>query len=139
MHSRLRRYLVAGQIGLALVLLAGAGLFLRSFIQLSNESAGFDPQNLLAARLSLPASGYANRQAFVDYYDKLLPRLAAMGLELAQSGRPPEIHFGWTDESPISAHLDFLLFGQGNIPWMVRELVLRAEPDAARRPRIILG
>ena len=77
-QSRLRRYLVAGQIGLALVLLAGAGLFLRSFVQLSNESAGFDPRNLLAARLSLPTNGYADRQAFVDYYDKLLPRLASI-------------------------------------------------------------
>ena len=83
-QSRLRRYLVAAQIGLALVLLACAGLFLRSFAQLSNESAGFDPRNLLAARLSLPTNGYADRDAFVRYYDKLLPRLAAIpGVESA--------------------------------------------------------
>src|SRR4029079_10660336 len=54
--------------------------------------------------------------------------LAAVGLELAKVGRV-EIHFGWTLDSPVSGTLGFLLFGEGNIPWMVRELVRRAEPD----------
>jgi hypothetical protein len=65
--------------------------------------------------------------------------LAALALEMGKVGRPPEIHFGWTDESPVSGTLGFLLFGEGNVPWMVRDLIRRAEPDEARRPLIIIA
>lgn len=65
--------------------------------------------------------------------------LAALSLEMGKVGRPPEIHFGWTDQTPVSGTLGFLLFGEGNVPWMVRELIRRAEPDPAKRPLIILA
>jgi hypothetical protein len=65
--------------------------------------------------------------------------LAAVALEMAKVGRPPEIHFGWTEETLVSGTLGFLLFGEGNVPWMVRELLHRAEPDPARRPRVIIA
>lgn len=65
--------------------------------------------------------------------------LAAVSLEMAKVGRPPEIHFGWTDDSPVSGTLGFLLFGEGNVPWMVRDLIRRAEPDEAKRPLIIIA
>jgi hypothetical protein len=65
--------------------------------------------------------------------------LAAVALEMAKVGRPPEIHFGWTDDSPVSGTLGFLLFGEGNVPWLVRDLIRRAEPDEARRPLIIIA
>lgn len=65
--------------------------------------------------------------------------LAALALEMAKVGRPPEIHFGWTDETPWSGTLGFLLFGEGNVPWMVRELIRRAEPTVERRPLIIIA
>ncbi len=65
--------------------------------------------------------------------------IALVALELAKSGKPPEIHFGWSERSPLTASLDFVLFGEGNVPWMVRELIRRAEPDAKRRPRIVVG
>ncbi|MBX3444623.1 MAG: hypothetical protein KF774_19645 [Planctomyces sp.] len=65
--------------------------------------------------------------------------IAAIALELSRSGEPPEVHFGWSDESPLRTNLDFLLFGQGNVPWMVRELIKASEPDAARQPRIVIG
>jgi hypothetical protein len=65
--------------------------------------------------------------------------LAAIGLELAKTGKPPEFHFGWSDESPLAVNVGFLLFGEGNVPWMVRELVIKAQPDPARQPRILIG
>ena len=65
--------------------------------------------------------------------------LAAVSLEMAKVGHPPEIHFGWTEETPWSGMLGFLLFGEGNVPWMVRELLRNAEPDADKRPLIILA
>ena len=52
-QSRLRRLLVTVQVALALVLLASAGLFLRSFAQLTSEDPGFDSHGVLTVRLSL--------------------------------------------------------------------------------------
>ncbi len=65
--------------------------------------------------------------------------LAAVALEMAKVGKPPEIHFGWTDESPLSGTLGFVLFGEGNVPWMVRELIRKAEPTLEKRPLIIIA
>ena len=65
--------------------------------------------------------------------------LAAIALEMSRVGRPVEIHCGWSNESPIAANLNFLLFGEGNIPWMVRELIRKAEPDPSRHPEVMLG
>ncbi|HVK17805.1 MAG TPA: amino acid transporter [Fimbriiglobus sp.] len=65
--------------------------------------------------------------------------LAAVALEMAKVGKPPEIHFGWTEESPVSGTLGFLLFGEGNVPWMVRELLHRAEPNEEKRPIVIIA
>jgi hypothetical protein len=65
--------------------------------------------------------------------------IAAAALELSKVGKPPEIHFGWSDETPLAANLKFVIFGEGNVPWMVRELIRKAEPDPARQPKVIIG
>jgi hypothetical protein len=65
--------------------------------------------------------------------------IAAVGLEIGKGGHPPEIHFGWSDELPLAANLKFVLFGEGNIPWMVRELIVKAQPDPKFQPRIVIG
>ena len=44
-----------------------------------------------------------------------------------------------SDESPLVANLSFILFGEGNVPWLVRELILKAEADPTKRPRVIIG
>jgi hypothetical protein len=65
--------------------------------------------------------------------------LAAVALEMSKVSIPPEIHFGWSEERPLTANLHFVLFGHGNVPWMVHYLLGRAESNAARRPRVIIG
>jgi hypothetical protein len=65
--------------------------------------------------------------------------IATLALELSKVGKPPEIHFGWSDESPMAANLRFVLFGEGNVPWMVRELIRLVEPDPEKRPAVIIG
>jgi predicted permease len=77
-QSRLRTVLVAGQIALALVLLANAVLLFRSFARLSSEQPGFDSSNVLTVRLSLPQITYTDRAAIVQFYEKLQQRLAAL-------------------------------------------------------------
>lgn len=78
LQSRLRTWLVAGQIALALVLLANACLLFRSFIRLSSEQPGFDSSHVLTVRLALPQVTYTDRAALVQYYDRLQPRLASL-------------------------------------------------------------
>jgi hypothetical protein len=65
--------------------------------------------------------------------------IATIALELTKTGKPPEIHFGWSDRSPLAANLSFIIFGEGNVPWLVRELILKAEDDPEKRPRVIIG
>ena len=65
--------------------------------------------------------------------------VTSAALELSAVGKPPEIHFGWSDESPLAASFSFLLFGEGNVPWMVRELICKAQPDPERQPRVVIG
>ena len=78
LQSRLRTWLVSGQIALALVLLANAGLLFRSFLRLSSEQPGFDPTNVCTVRFSLPQVGYDDRAAIVQFYEKLQSRAAAI-------------------------------------------------------------
>ena len=65
--------------------------------------------------------------------------LAAVALDMSKVGRPPTIHFGWTDDSPVSGTLGFLLFGEGNVPWEVRQLIAKAEADPAKRPKVMIA
>jgi hypothetical protein len=65
--------------------------------------------------------------------------IAIVALELSKFGTPPEIHFGWSNENPIAASASFFLFGEGNVPWMVRELIRKHEPNSERQPRIVVG
>lgn len=65
--------------------------------------------------------------------------IVALGREFSKVGEPPEIHFGWSDDHPIIATLNFLLFGTGNIPMEVNDLLRRHEPDRSKRPRVVIG
>ena len=69
----------------------------------------------------------------------IAPALAAMALSLNGTTKPVELHFGWSDESPLMMNVGFLLFGEGNIPFLVKELLREAQPDETLRPRVIIG
>ncbi len=65
--------------------------------------------------------------------------IAAVALELSRVGRPPTLHFGWSEISLLEASWSFFAFGEGNVPWKVRELIAHEEPDPERRPRVVIG
>jgi hypothetical protein len=65
--------------------------------------------------------------------------IAAIALEMSRASQPPGLHFGWPELDLLSASWNYLAFGEGNIPWKVRELITRAEPDPKKRPRVIVG
>ena len=76
--ARVRGGLVVGQMALAMVLLAGAGLLLRSFVRLSHVDPGFRTDSALTFRISLPEMAYATEARRAAFLDDLLGKLAAL-------------------------------------------------------------
>ncbi len=93
--------LVTGQVMLSLVLLAVAGLFLRTIHNLHTEDLGFDRTNILLVRTSPKFAGYKPEQLNA-LYDRILSRMDALpGVRMATlSGAPPMWHGNWG--SPIT-------------------------------------
>ena len=76
--SRLRSALVVAEMSLALMLLAGAGLMVRSFAALQQVRLGFDPAEVLTARLSLPARKYPGDTLIAATFHQVEAQLAAV-------------------------------------------------------------
>jgi putative ABC transport system permease protein len=74
----LRGMLVALQVALSLMLLAGAGLTLRSLRNLLAVDPGFDPRGVLAVELDLPQDAYAAPERKIAFYESLLERVRGL-------------------------------------------------------------
>ncbi len=74
---RIRQTLVIAETAVSVTLLIASGLLIRSFSKLISVDPGFDPKNVLTARLSLPGNRYSPAQADA-YWDNLLPKLNAL-------------------------------------------------------------
>jgi len=81
---RIRNTLVVSQIAMALVLLIGAGLMVRSFLKLQQTDFGFDPHNVLSFRVGLPPTQFKDQAANRRFFLQLRTQLAALpGVEAA--------------------------------------------------------
>jgi putative ABC transport system permease protein len=76
--SRLRGALVVAEVALALVLLAGAGLLIKSFLRLQGIDPGFKQENVLTMVMRLPGAKYTEDQQMVAFYRKAGERLRAL-------------------------------------------------------------
>ena len=74
----LRRLLVIAQVALSLLLLAGAGLLIKSFANLRATKPGFDPQHALVAELILPKAKYPDSEKHRQFFEQVVPKLAAL-------------------------------------------------------------
>ena len=77
-HNRSRNVLVVAEVALSLVLLIGAGLMVRSFIELLRSDLGVNATNVLTMQVSLPSEKYLQPAARNDFYDQLLSRISAL-------------------------------------------------------------
>lgn len=77
-HHRIRSFLVVSEITLALMLLIGAGLVLRSFLRLQQVDTGLNLKNVLAMQISLPQARYGEPQTQVAFFQNLMQRLLAL-------------------------------------------------------------
>ncbi len=88
-HRRLRDGLVMAEVALALVLLVGAGLLLRSFVQVLQADAGFRSEGVLTASVPLPQARYDTPEKKVQFADRLVQALASTpGVENAALAIP---------------------------------------------------
>ncbi len=73
-HS-LRNLFVVAQVALALVLLIGSGLMIKSFMRLQSVNPGFNSENLLTVRMLLPASKYREDHQVISFFNQIVGRV----------------------------------------------------------------
>jgi putative ABC transport system permease protein len=116
----LRNLLVVSEVALSVMLLAGAGLLLRSYARLWQTNPGFRPEHLLTARISLPPLQYRDPARITAFYSELLAGVGALPGVVAASA---------IDGLPFGAGAgggDFQIAGR---PWPTSEAV----PDVQKR------
>jgi predicted permease len=77
-RGRLRYWLIAAEMAMALILLAGAGLLMRTFVNLERVQMGFDPNHVLTFQLDLPDKRYPDEASAIRFYRDLTARLQAL-------------------------------------------------------------
>jgi putative ABC transport system permease protein len=123
-----RGALVAAEVALALVLLVGAGLLIRSLWMLDHVNLGFRSDGALAVTMTLPTSRYVERDAFLQAHDDLLARFRALpGVTAAGSIRNLPMR-GTGDQLRVQ------VAGQAEVPLAERPMVdmLQVTPDLFR-------
>jgi predicted permease len=94
-RNRIRSLLVVSQVAVALMLLIGAGLMIRSFVRLLGVDPGFDPQHILTLDVRLPLSKYAGPQAdyagpqAAAFFQQVIERLKTLPGVRAAGGANP--------------------------------------------------
>ena len=87
--QRLRGLLVVTQVALSLLLLAGAGLLIKSFANLRATNPGFDPSRVLTADFVIPRGKYPEPEQQRQFFERFLPQLAALpGVESIGGASP---------------------------------------------------
>jgi len=92
-RKRLRGLLVVSQTALALVLLAGAGLMIKSFVRLQQVNPGFNPEGMLTVQVAPPQTRYGEKHKRVSFQRELLERVRSLpGVQSASTSNsvPPE-------------------------------------------------
>jgi putative ABC transport system permease protein len=96
---RLRRSLVVAEVALAVVLVTGAGLLIKSFARLLDVSSGFEPRGLVTLQLSLPATTYEKAEDAVGFSTRLQERVRAL-----PGVKDASLMFGLPPNRPIDAN-----------------------------------
>jgi len=114
-RNRTRSVLVVLESAIAVVLLIGAGLLIRSLIQLQNTNPGFDAHNLLTMRIDLAQQKYATPEKSTNFFHELegrigaLPGVESVGTisELPLSDQPNDMPYTVEGRPPASPDQEF--------------------------------
>ena len=152
--NRLRGALVVTEVAVTLVLLVGAGLISRSFLNLRQVDLGFDPHNVLTFQLRLHGKEYAEAEKTRDYFRRLIERLEAQPGVTAAGAiliRPLEGNIGWDvgyaieGQSPDEVKQNAVLNCESITPHYFRSIGIPvkagrefSEQDAADAPKVAI-
>jgi putative ABC transport system permease protein len=149
-RGTLRSTLVVVEVALSLILLVGAGLLMRSFVELQRVDLGLNPDNILVARLPLPRGQYETATAKHQFFRTLLARLHSLPGVVAATETttlPPYGGIGSEIEIPGKTHSErweamFQLVSEGYFPTLglrlLRGRVLsEAEINDARKVAVV--
>ena len=97
---RLRGSLIVAEVTMAVLLLVGAGLLVRSLLRLQAMPFGFAPENVITMQVSLPGVKYGEREQRVNFFDELLEHLRNVPgvVDAAAAERPAGAGGNWTME-----------------------------------------
>ena len=122
--SAVRSALIVGEVAASLALLAGAGLFARSFVELAGVSAGFDVDRVVKASMTISDARYTTpeqRLAVIDAYRERLKRVAGVTNVAASLGVPPDAGVTFADRleaegasAPVSTEMMTIPFTQAD-------------------------
>ena len=104
--NRLRAALVIAELSLAVVILVGAGLCLRSFYLLNSVNPGFNPRSLLTMKLLLPNASYKEDAKKIAFFHQLRDRIAALPGVISASAD------SWLPFTTLGAATGFQIEGQ---------------------------
>lgn len=114
----LRSMLVVSEVALALLLLCGAGLMLKSFLQLSKVDPGFNPEHLLTMKIALPETQYTKAEQTTAFLDRLLEKVRSLpGVNAAAA----------TSTLPLSGESNWGSFNIAGRPFLDRSHAPAAE------------
>jgi putative ABC transport system permease protein len=103
--KRFQQTLVVLQLGIAVLLVLGAGLLIRSFWQLQNVDPGFNPNRLLVAEMVLPGSRYATWHHVNNFYSQLNEKIAALpGVRSAALAYDHPLESNWINSFEIEGN-----------------------------------
>jgi putative ABC transport system permease protein len=107
-RQRFRNSLVVAEMALAVVLLVGAGLMLRSLWSLQQIDLGFNPSGVLTLRVSLPETSYTTPEQVVNFYARVMEQVRAL---------PGVVSAGAARSLPLGSTIgDFGLMVDGYVP-----------------------
>ena len=121
--------MVVAQVALALVVLVGAGLMVRTVYELQDQYSGLRPNQVLTLRTELPLNKYDEPQKRVNFYDEVLARVRAL---------PDVLSAAYTTSVPLEwkgGTIGLLSRGQaGRAGLGIRRQSSASEPRLFRRP-----
>ena len=132
-QERFRRTLVIGEIAIALVLLAGAGLLLKSFLRLQAVETGFDTRHVVTLNLDLPEATYSEAPRLHVFHRDLLDRLKKVS-DVTAVGL-----VNWRPLGTMHMNGDFSVEGRGEAEFVVDKPTVSGGYFAAMGIRLARG
>ena len=149
-HGKLRAGIVIAEVALSIVLLIGSGLIMRSLLALEHVDVGFNPANVLYARLSLPQSQYDTALQKKLLFRQVIDRVTAIPgvVSAAATTSSPLYTWTWTtvfgrgEAQPKDRNTALILCSEGYFETLERvllagRLLTRSDVDSARRVAIV--